>query len=168
MSERSTPNLEKSLSSQSEDEIIAGLRRLSTMTELAPNKAIINRCIELFKHPDPEVRSAAIFAIALHWGAPESLRALEALVLSEQDSEVSIIAIRSIARVIVDAPRPLSALVLDKLKSLLLDEEQDPDARGLAYKCLRISAGLLGRGEYSRLDDDITNINVDWNWVRSI
>ena len=146
-------------------EILATLREIQLDKQTPPSTELVGAGQRLLENQDADVRHAAIWAFALHWGCLDLLPMLRAILQRRQeDVEVRIIAARSLGSMLERSGRP-DEEGFRILASVALEEDADAELRGVAYTSLRSAAGLLSAQERARLTEDIRLLDVDWEWL---
>jgi HEAT repeat protein len=123
----------------------------------------------LLSHSEPDVRRAAVHALAADWRLPEYRQAAERLWREDPDPLVRATALMGWARY-YDASR--DAAVLGALERLLRDADEDPGVRERAYLELFTVSGRLramsAREVAALVDADVAEDvdgRVDWSQV---
>jgi HEAT repeat protein len=149
--------------------VLEALRELRRDRETPPSDEVIEVGLELMKSRDAEVRHDAISALSLHWGHLRTLPLLRAMLEgAEKEVEVLLIAARALGSMCKQHGCRLDEETRRVLARVALDERAEAELRGVAYASLRLASGLLSAREEARIEDDIHQMEVDWEWLRAM
>jgi hypothetical protein len=132
---------------------------------------IADAVIDLFDHPDPEVRAEAVRAIGIHWRLASAVESLSGVLKRDADSHVRLAAVGGLG-VIAREHIDIRCLASKVLAMVVLGERFTGYERMVAYLELLHSEGKISFKEYMARDQDIpeslASFVMDRPWVEEL
>jgi HEAT repeat protein len=147
------------LQSDDDETVLDALAEIHSEIDELPEREVAQACERLTSHDDPDVRSAALGAMGLHWAHPDFFHAVLHSAQSERDPDVRIVAVRSLTRYGEVNPKEVRRTLANLVGS------GDENLQGVAYIGLLDVAGRLTPCEKATLPQYIGSLDVDWRFV---
>ena len=132
---------------------------------------IADELLNLFVHPEPDVRAEAIFAVGLHWRLPRTLKSISEVLERDDDWHVQLRAISALGAIGLEHIGT-KCFVGKVLARVVLNDRFADNERMTAYIELQHVEGRISFKEAlrrdQRLPDKLTDFEIDREWVESL
>ena len=126
------------LQSNNEEEQIKGLQILGAERNEEPSNSVVKYALELLKNGNSYIKETAIFALGVHWACIEAYSIIISILRNRsEDDDVLIMAAQALPRYI-DYDSFDTYMTLSILSSIVLDESESNDLRGVSYVSMLI------------------------------
>ena len=132
---------------------------------------IEERLLELFKHPDPEIRVEAVRSVGSRWRCPRALPSCMQVFDRDEDPYVQLAAIAALGALAADNIA-LQPQVARRLAEVVMDQQRDEYMRQTAYIELLRVAGRITFQDYINqslsLPETLDEMQVDQEFLERI